>query len=175
MWILRAAVLKCRGEEVPLDIKNHTPFISPQGSLLEEGGGGEEGEEKEEEEEGQGGMGKEQEEDKVVEEEFPPFLMTDLSLSALFQYMKFNFMILSSFSSCPYSWSPIPSCSLSPPLGKLTQVDTPQSIAGHKTTFFFISTQISILTEQGLRGSFHIFKEDTYKCNEVYNWQDFSQ
>lgn len=143
--------------------------------MLEEGGGGEEGEEKEEEEEGQGGMGKEQEEEKVVEEEFPPFLMTELSLSALFQSVKVTFMILSSFSSCPYGWSPIPSSSPSTPLGKLTQVDTPQSIAGHKTTFFFISTQISILTEQGLRGSFHIFKEDTYKCNEVYNWQDFSQ
>lgn len=54
---------------------------------------------KEEEEEGQGGMGKEQEEEKVVEEEFPPFLMTELSLSALFQYVKVTFMILSSFSS----------------------------------------------------------------------------
>lgn len=78
-------------------------------------------------------------------------------------------------SSCPYGWSPRPSCSPSLPLGKLTQVDTPRSIEGHKTTFFLISTQISILTEWGLRGSFHIFKEDTYKRNEVYNWQDFSQ
>ena len=95
MWILRAAVLKCRGEEVPLDIKNHTLFIARQGSLLEGGGGGEEGEEKEEEEEGQGWVGKEQEKEKVVGEEFPPFLMTELSVSALFQHMKFTFMILS--------------------------------------------------------------------------------